>query len=101
VYRLFEILSEVYVPEPPFNELNFFQYAYFIIMIVTETNNENITKKPTIADVLGRVENFSPELAKNHPQLIKDMFARITRSPFSQHSRGILSYYPQRQLKKW
>lgn len=35
IYRLFEILNEVYEPEHPFNEMNFFTYAYFIIMIVT------------------------------------------------------------------
>ena len=39
IYSLFETLAEVYVPEPPFNEHNFFTYAYFVVMIVTEVNN--------------------------------------------------------------
>ena len=62
-------------------------------MIVTETNNENVTKKPTLAEVIARVESFSPELAKNHTQIIKDMFLRVSKSPFNQQSRGILAHY--------
>lgn len=55
IYRLFEILSEVYIPEEPFNELNFFTYAYFVVMIVTEINNSSLSDKPNLASVISRV----------------------------------------------
>lgn len=84
----------MYHPEPPFDELNFFTYLYFVIMVVTELNNPAVTNKPTLAAVVGRVEQFSADLAKNHREVIEGMFERVSSFPFSQQSRGILTHYP-------
>jgi hypothetical protein len=101
IYRLFEILSEVYIPEYPFNELNFFTYAYFVVMVVTEINNDSVINKPTFNSVLARVEQFSTDLAQNHAPLLSDMLARVTRWPFKHTSRGILAYYQPMPLLPW
>ena len=95
IYRLFEILSEVYSPEAPFDEMSFFTYAYFIIMVVTELNNPAVTAKPTLSSVLARVEQFSPLLAKQHAHIVEGMFERVSAFPFSQTSRGVLAHYRQ------
>jgi hypothetical protein len=39
-------------------------------MIVTELNNPIVTQKPTISTILTRVEQFCPDLAKNHAHII-------------------------------
>ena len=39
-------------------------------MVVTELNNTAVTTKPTIASVLGRVEQFNPVLAKKYPEIV-------------------------------
>ena len=92
IYRLFELLSEVHTPQPPFDEMSFFTYAYFVIMVVTELNSPSITNKPTLASVLARVQQFSPALAQ-HRDLVEGMFERVSAYPFSQASRGLLSHY--------
>lgn len=64
-------------------------------MVVTELNNPAITNKPTLSAVIGRVEQFSVGLAKNHRDVIEGMFERVSSFPFSQQSRGILTHYPK------
>lgn len=63
-------------------------------MVVTELNNPAVTNKPTLPAVIGRVEQFSVDLARNHKEVIEGMFERVSSYPFSQHSRGILTVYP-------
>ena len=101
IYSLFETLAEVYVPETPFNQHNFFTYAYFVVMIVTEVNNDSVTEKPTFNKVLQRVEQFSPELSRNHAHLLSEMLQRVTKCPFNQNSRGILWHYQAVPLQLW
>ena len=57
--------------------------------------------RPTLNSVLQRVEQFSPQLAQEYPELLSEMFQRVSKYPFKLTSRGILSHYQPVKLKKW
>ena len=96
IYQLLETLTEIVhlhegIPHP-LNKDTFFQYSYFLIMIVTEINSTAVQAKPTLPQVVTRISHFAKEL-EAFPDYSKGMFERISAFPFSQDSRGVLSYY--------
>ncbi len=86
IYLLVELLDEVYTPhkQGALREENvFFQYAYFIMMIVTESSQAENKDKITLEKILKRVKDFSKELAEESSEEISAMMHRVLSRPFS------------------
>lgn len=66
IYNLIEIFCEIYeTPDIFSTKDSFFQFIYFIIMIVTELHNKELISKTTFPVYLDRVKNFDVKLAEN------------------------------------
>ena len=63
-------------------------------MVTTELNQKDEEKKVSEEDFIKRVGQFDKKFADCQREYIAGVYSRLVSYPFSQKSRGILTYYP-------